>query len=120
MRLRDRRPFIWASRGFAPSSVNMKAASVVGGARGGYGNDRVTGEVTSGSGGSSSSGFAVVAKQSMRAPDSIASQKYHTAAGCLFAHSLPPQGVLRRIRSPSVVVAYSPSLKTNGPRRIPD
>ena len=67
MRLRDRRPFIWASRGFAPSSVNMKAASVVGGARGGYGNDRVTGEVTSGSGGSSSSGFAVVAKQSMRA-----------------------------------------------------
>ena len=71
MRLRDRRPFIWASRGFAPSSVNVKAASVVGGARGGYGNDRVTGEVTSGSGGSSSSGFAVVAKQSMRAPDSI-------------------------------------------------
>ena len=28
MRLRDRRPFIWASRGFAPSSVNVKAASV--------------------------------------------------------------------------------------------
>ena len=91
MRLRDRRPFIWASRGFAPSSVNMKAASVVGGARGGYGNDRVTGEVTSGSGGSSSSGFAVVAKQSMRATiaSNSTSQKYHTAAGCLFAHSLP-------------------------------
>ena len=46
----------------------------------------------------------------MRAPDSIASQKYHTAACCLFPHSLPPQGVLRRIQSPSVVV-YSLSRK---------
>ena len=105
MRLRDRRPFIWASRGFAPSSVNMKAASVVGGARGGYGNDRVTGEVTSGSGGSSSSGFAVVAKQSMRAPDSIASQKYHTAAGCLF-----PTPSLRKVSSVGSEVHPSSSL----------
>ena len=99
----DRRPFICAPRdsgaSFAPPSV--KAASVGRGARGGYGddgNDRVTGEVTSGSGGSSSSGFAVVAKQSMRA--TIASRpKYHTA--------VPLRKVSSVSRSPSVVVVYS-------------
>ena len=95
----DRRPFICAPRdsgaSFAPPSV--KAASVGRGARGGYGddgNDRVTGEVTSGC----SSGFAVVAKQSMRA--TIASRpKYHTA--------VPLRKVSSVSRSPSVVVVYS-------------